>query len=861
METIHVQFDELTEHMAPVHISSGPKPILLTPGQISSGLVPNLVSAAPYVLPTNKDLEILFQPIFDEYFEPPRVKRHVPLAPAVQVPVVLAGTPSSTSIDQDASSTSHSPPSSEVRPPISHQGVAAEPTIEDNPFAQADNDLFVNVFVPEPSSEEPSSGDVSSAQSIQVIQPHNHLRKWSKDHPIDNVIAMQEEIHEFDWLQVWELVSKPDCVMVIALKWIYKVKLDEYGDVLKNNARLVAKGYRQEKGIDFEESFARMDVKTAFLNGDLKEEFYVSQPEGFVDTDHLTHVYRLKKGSLWSKAGSTGVFTLNADLLRKALDINPVDPAHPFVSPIAGELVMDFVNKLGYPEEIHFVYKMHVNNLYQPWRAIDQPWFTLNPDLLRKALEITPVDPAHPFVSPIAGELVMDFVNKLGYPEEIYFHLQDARIVTRTNVDYAELLWEEFVQAIRIFFARQANLNVPTKKPTPHVIPYCRFTKLIIFYLGSEHNIQRRPGSPVHVTGDDYLLSNLLFVPKGKKNKVLEKGKRSDGLVDEEEEEPQPAPEPQIEDDEYNLQRGIQMSLESFQAPVGGVAIREPTSVRDTSSPLDAETGDEAGMSDNEGDTKILNVGEEKGEDVSNTVALEEKIVELDEGQAGSDPVYLKVHESLKYTTKEHVFLENPPSSSGTLSSMKNLDDAFTYGDRFLNDKPTEEELGKANVEAEVESIVTVSIHQATSLISPFSTPVIDLRQPKLVSPPIQEPIFTTTTVTTTTTLLPPLPPQQQGNIDPALATRVSALEQICANLAKKNKQQDQTSQALSSKIYTLENHDLYSKIDKYINENVKEVVQNALKALVCERFKELSEFEMKEILCDRMFESGSYRS
>nr|GFA71721.1 retrovirus-related Pol polyprotein from transposon TNT 1-94 [Tanacetum cinerariifolium] len=129
---------------------------------------------------------------------------------------------------------------------------------------------------------------------------------------------MQDEIHEFDRLQVWELVPQPDCVMIIALKWIYKFKLDEYGDVLKNKARLVAKGYRQEEGIDFEESFApvacieaicifianatnrnmtvyQMDVKMAFMNGELKEEVYVSQPEGFVDPDHPTHVYRLKK--------------------------------------------------------------------------------------------------------------------------------------------------------------------------------------------------------------------------------------------------------------------------------------------------------------------------------------------------------------------------------------------------------------------------------------------------------------------------------------------------------------------------------------------------------------------------------------
>ncbi|GJU01249.1 retrovirus-related pol polyprotein from transposon TNT 1-94 [Tanacetum coccineum] len=130
--------------------------------------------------------------------------------------------------------------------------------------------------------------------------------------------AIQDEIHEFDRLQVWELVPQPDYVMIIALKWIYKVKLDEYDDVLKNKARLVAKVYRQEEGIDFEESFApvarikairifianaasknmsiyQMDVKIAFLNGELKEEVYVSQPEGFVDPDHSTHVYRLKK--------------------------------------------------------------------------------------------------------------------------------------------------------------------------------------------------------------------------------------------------------------------------------------------------------------------------------------------------------------------------------------------------------------------------------------------------------------------------------------------------------------------------------------------------------------------------------------
>nr|GEU80191.1 copia protein [Tanacetum cinerariifolium] len=107
-------------------------------------------------------------------------------------------------------------------------------------------------------------------------------------------------------------------LIVFTLKWIYKVKLDELGGILKNKARLVARGYRQEEGIDFEESFGpvarldaiqiflafaahmnmmvyQMDVKTSFLNDILREKVYVSQPDGFVDKDNPNHVYKLKK--------------------------------------------------------------------------------------------------------------------------------------------------------------------------------------------------------------------------------------------------------------------------------------------------------------------------------------------------------------------------------------------------------------------------------------------------------------------------------------------------------------------------------------------------------------------------------------
>nr|GFD23749.1 retrovirus-related Pol polyprotein from transposon TNT 1-94 [Tanacetum cinerariifolium] len=130
-------------------------------------------------------------------------------------------------------------------------------------------------------------------------------------------------------LEVWELVPRPDKVMVITLKWIYKVKLDELGGILKNKARLVARGYRQEEGIDFEESFApyQMDVKTAFLNGNLREDVYVSQPDGFVDSDNPNHVYKLKKALYGLKQASRAWYDmLSSFLLSQEFYKGSVDP-------------------------------------------------------------------------------------------------------------------------------------------------------------------------------------------------------------------------------------------------------------------------------------------------------------------------------------------------------------------------------------------------------------------------------------------------------------------------------------------------------------------------------------------------------
>nr|GEW02366.1 uncharacterized mitochondrial protein AtMg00810-like [Tanacetum cinerariifolium] len=169
----------------------------------------------------------------------PRLKFEMDHLCSAQAPVNSAGTPLSTTIDHDAPTLNISPSTSALQSHSLHQGVAAEPNyMEYHTIAPVDNNPFVNVFAPEPHSEASSSGDII----LSKVEPKNFKSAITEDCWFQ---AMQDEIHEFDRLQVWKLVPQQDCVMIIALKWIYK-----------NKALLVAKGYRQEEGIDFEESFA-----------------------------------------------------------------------------------------------------------------------------------------------------------------------------------------------------------------------------------------------------------------------------------------------------------------------------------------------------------------------------------------------------------------------------------------------------------------------------------------------------------------------------------------------------------------------------------------------------------------------------
>nr|GEV57262.1 hypothetical protein [Tanacetum cinerariifolium] len=303
IETIHVDFDELTA-MASEQSSLKPALYESTHATPSSGIVPNPPSSAPILPPSKHEWDLVFQPVFDEFFSLlASVTSLVPVEEA-PAPVKSTGSPSSTTVEPDAPSpsTSQTIPKSQSQTTPQSQSqtfpLCAEEESHDIEVAYISNDPYFGIPIPKIVPEDSSSSDIipTTIHLDAPISEHLIEHKMYKDALTQScwIEAMQKELNEFEHLEVWELVPRP------------------------SKARLVARGYHQEEGINFEESIApvarlevvwiflafaapmnmivyQMDVKTTFLNGILREKVYVSQLDGFVDPDNPNHVYRLKK--------------------------------------------------------------------------------------------------------------------------------------------------------------------------------------------------------------------------------------------------------------------------------------------------------------------------------------------------------------------------------------------------------------------------------------------------------------------------------------------------------------------------------------------------------------------------------------
>ncbi|GJY29314.1 retrovirus-related pol polyprotein from transposon TNT 1-94 [Tanacetum coccineum] len=328
METIHVKFDELTTMASECNnLEPG---INYTNFQDSSE---NLQSE-----PSKIDLDNLFGPLYEEYY-------------AASSQEVSDNSGANTLDNENTSSSSSIVIEEDEAPQIvssSTKQVVTEPNslvfnenadeLVQEDVAEFDGNMFYNPPQTLMFKETESSTTFQDPSNMHEFhQKHRSSDRRIKNHPIKQVTvstiepknikeamldhnwieSMQDELDHFKCLDVWEL----GCLIgrnIIAVKWIWKKNTDTKNTVIRNKSRLVAKGYGQEERIDLEESFApvarlevvkiflayathknfpiyQMDVKTTFLNGPLKEEVFVRQPDGFVDPDFLNHVYRLKK--------------------------------------------------------------------------------------------------------------------------------------------------------------------------------------------------------------------------------------------------------------------------------------------------------------------------------------------------------------------------------------------------------------------------------------------------------------------------------------------------------------------------------------------------------------------------------------
>nr|GEW82394.1 retrovirus-related Pol polyprotein from transposon TNT 1-94 [Tanacetum cinerariifolium] len=221
-------------------------------------------SSADAHVPSQQELDLLFGPLYDDFF-------NAGYNPKDTQPIMNI-----------------QPTSAPSTPTYVHDEENNDDQAEEDHLA---DDEFTNpLCAPTQEVDESSSHNIGNSNVPTFNQPQVSKYQWTKDHPLE---------------QVWELIDKPFGKYIIRLKWLWKNKKDKDQTIIRK-ARLVAKGYAQEEGIDFEESFApvarleavwifiayaahksftiyQMDVKTTFLNGPLKKEVYVAQPDGFVD--------------------------------------------------------------------------------------------------------------------------------------------------------------------------------------------------------------------------------------------------------------------------------------------------------------------------------------------------------------------------------------------------------------------------------------------------------------------------------------------------------------------------------------------------------------------------------------------------
>nr|GEU31978.1 copia protein [Tanacetum cinerariifolium] len=813
----------------------------------------------PYELVHNKKHDLIFFRVFGALCYPTNDSEDIgKLQPTtdigifvVQAPVNSAGTPSFTTIDQDAASLSISPSTSALQSHSLHQGVAAKPHyMEDHHVAPVDNNPFVNVFALEPHSEASSSGDIRSIEST-----------YESFAPVARIEAIR--------IFIANAASKNMTIY-------------------------------------------QMDVRTTFLNGELKEEVYASQPEGFVDPDHPTHVYRLKKALYRLKQAPRAWYdNLSRFLLDNNFSKGVVDPTL-------------------FTQKIDTMVDVNINAptgqapaMAPPVRTDDQispciRWVPIGKSNCYLDLEKSQSNPIYKIAVDLLKHInfFRAFTASSTIPSIYIQQFWDTVLYDKSAGCYRcqldeQWIWEEFTQSIHTFIKDKQNLTRHTsgkKKATLIVIPSIQLTKLIIHHLQRRHKFHPRPDSPLYLPNEESVLGYLKFSAKGTKREVfgmpipsslitadiqeasyyheylanvakhrrylaVKQGviwtllhrsplslpgspgkKRTLKSMAESVAEDAHAKEPHVAAEDTDLQKALEESMKSMydvlRGPLPPVVIREPESGKYQPLPEVSRKGKAkvtkeqvahdllslqkpkkkshadqyifqrcsstpTGSSGHD-ESSYAELGKSDSEEESRKVVLGADGGGQDEGQAGSNPK--EQSEGLDQTLE-------PVSSSRTLSSLQHLSKDISFGDLFFSDKPPEADNDKATAETKVESMVSVTIKEDMSLIPPMTSLIIDL------------------------TSIPESP------------KRIDKLEHIMANLIQENKGLEERLDKHRARLYTLNQLDIPHQVSKAVSEVVTKAVDWALQAPLRNRFRDLLEADMKEILHQRMWETESYKS
>nr|GEX14036.1 Gag-Pol polyprotein [Tanacetum cinerariifolium] len=394
--------------------------------------------------PTKGELDLLFEAMYDDFIgvQPLAAQRTIPAAQAQQVRQTST---TSTLIAETAptptNSSSHATnfPNTlqdvdELNSQQQHaqqQGNQAHPQskiVADNvPNAMIDGNTCVNPFANPSTSavESSSSQNVDPSNMHTFYQPYPHEFQWSKDHPLEQIELMQEELLQFKRLDVWVLAPAPDNISPLTLKWLFKNKHDEEQTIIRNKSRLVVRGYRQEEGIDFEESFApvaRMEAIRIFLTYAAHKSFSVFQMDdfgleltGFSDADYSGCKYTFK-------STSGGAQFLGEKLSRRDLPRNaPLDRVEVLVLWMRSQLT-DY--GLGFNEipmycDNNIAIALCCNNVqHSRSKHIDIKFHFIKEQVENRVVELyfvnTQYQLADSFTKALCREIIEFLINKLG---------------------------------------------------------------------------------------------------------------------------------------------------------------------------------------------------------------------------------------------------------------------------------------------------------------------------------------------------------------------------------------------------------------------------------------------------------------